>query len=82
MIWSDYEGDDERLAERDFWRQVGIRLFVVLALGAILAPLYGCATTEPEVRVCFMHMMGRTQQGLSVVAQHCMSKEAFEETQK
>jgi hypothetical protein len=43
--------------------------------------LMGCATND-AMNVCFVKMMGHTEDGLTVIAQHCMSPEAFAESQK
>lgn len=54
------------------------------ALGIALLPIWGCATApaESETKVCFIKPMGQTQNGMLVVAQSCMSPEAFAESQK
>ena len=41
--------------------------------------LVGCAS-DPQI--CFVKPMGQTEDGLIVIAQHCMSHEAFAESQK
>ena len=63
-----------------YWRRIGFLVFFVLALAIILAPLAGCATAEPQV--CFVKPMGATEDGSWVVAQMCMTPEAFAASQK
>lgn len=81
MNWAEYE-EEEKPAERCFWREVACALLIGATLAVILGPMVGCATMEPESRVCFMKLMGRTEGGLSVVATHCMTQEQFAESQK
>lgn len=54
---------------------------VILAVLVLMAGLSGCATTE-ESKVCFMKLLGQTEQGYSVVVQSCMTPEQFAESQK
>jgi hypothetical protein len=66
--------------------ETGRRLYQ-FRLGALLTILIillaGCATpAEPETHVCFMKLLGHTEQGYSVVTQQCMTPEAFAESQK
>lgn len=70
------EDEYETLIPKLFW--------LGLLAAALVALATGCASTPsaPEVRVCFMKMLGATEQGHSGVAQHCMTPEAFAETQK
>lgn len=56
--------------------------FWLCLVAVALILIQGCATTEPESKVCFMQLMGRTQSGLSVVRQACMTEEQFAESQK
>lgn len=39
MNWSEYEDEDEKLAERHFWRKIGFIIFATFALAVILSPL-------------------------------------------
>jgi hypothetical protein len=73
------------LTERAYWSRIGMELACAVVAGLILAGLPGCATTteaEPEARVCFLQLLGRTESGLSVVRQACLTEEQFAETQK
>ena len=76
---------EEAKHQRCFWRRVGFGLAALIILSAI-ALLAGCASgkeaKEDEPRICFLKSMGRTEDGMVVVAQHCMSQEAFQEMQK
>ncbi len=65
--------DDQTILPLPFW---------ALLLLALIVLLPGCATAEPESKVCFMQLMGRTESGLSVVRQACLTEEQFAETQK
>ena len=56
--------------------------FWAALIAVALVLLQGCATPQPESRVCFMGMMGRTDGGLSVVKTLCMTEEQFAESQK
>lgn len=47
----------------------------------LLLLLAGCASTE-EPKVCFMRMVGQTEDGWTVAAQHCITPEAFQASQK
>lgn len=43
----------------------------------------GCASSpSPRTEVCYMQPLGRTEAGMSVVMQHCVSPEEFKEAQK
>lgn len=69
--------------ERCYWRRIGFLIFAALALAVIFGPLMGCATQkEADVKVCYMKLMGSTEEGYSVVAQHCVSAEEFQAAQK
>jgi hypothetical protein len=46
----------------------------------LMLVLAGCSTAGPQV--CFMTPMGKTEDGSWVVAQQCMTPEAFAESQK
>lgn len=56
-------------------------LYFWLALVAVALLLSGCAT-RPQTEVCFMKVMGQTPEGYTVVGTHCMTPEAFAESQK
>lgn len=61
---------------------VPLPLWAILVI-AVLVCLPGCATKEePRDEVCFLHPLGRTQDGLHVVAARCMTPEQFAESQK
>lgn len=67
------------------WEPVVIaagRLSKYAALILLLLLIVGCAATEPEARICFVQLVGQTEQGLTVIAQQCMTPEAFAESQK
>lgn len=56
---------------------------VLLGIGfAMLIFLVGCAATKPEQKVCFVKFLGKTEEGMVVVNQVCMTPEAFAESQK
>lgn len=71
-------------------KMLSLKVLKWLVLAGIVllafAGLSGCATTatapEPQMSVCFMKLMGMTEDGTTVVAQSCMSPEAFAETQR
>lgn len=79
-----FSGDSvEKAHVRCYWRRIGFAVFAALAAALLLFPLLtGCASAEPEKRVCFVQRLGMTEEGLTVVAQLCMTPEAFAETQK
>lgn len=69
----------DETGKRLYQFRVGALLTILLIL------LAGCATpapSEPETHVCFMKLLGHTEQGYSVVTQQCMTPEAFAESQK
>lgn len=80
MNWSEWEDEDRRY-ERCYWRRVGFVIFAAACLAVILLPVMGCATAR-DAEVCFMRIMGQTEDGTTVVAQQCMTPEAFAESQK
>lgn len=43
--------------------------------------LFGCAGTR-DAEVCYLKLMGQTEDGFTVVAQQCMTPAAFAESQK
>lgn len=60
-----------------------IWLGLVAALGMLIVGLSGCATApaEPAAQVCYLKMMGTTDDGCTVVMQACVSPEKFAEGQ-
>lgn len=49
----------------------------------LMAGLSGCASSpSPRSEVCFLRILGSTENGMPVVAQTCMTPEAFAESQK
>ena len=61
---------------------IPLPVWAIFLVGLLLI-LPGCATKEePRSEVCFLQLLGRTQDGLSVVASQCVSPEAFAESQK
>lgn len=74
-------GYTEEQQQRCYWRRVGFGLFFAMVLVLILVPLLaGCASTE-EPKICYMQVLGRTEEGYTVVAQQCMTQEQFKEIQ-
>ena len=76
--------EEERIARRCYWRRVGFVIFLSAAVALILGPLLGCATAEEEMvaKVCYMRVMGRTEDGNTVVMQACQSPESFKSSQQ
>jgi hypothetical protein len=76
----------DRKQERCYWRRVGFGLFFAIAAALLLIPmLSGCATTgteQPEQRVCYVQFLGKTENGWTVIAQQCVTPEAFAAAQK
>lgn len=72
---------DEARHERCYWRRVGFFIFLGLVIGMLLGPLYGCST-EMRSEVCYLRLLGKTEQGYTVVAQACQSPEAFAASQR
>lgn len=56
-----------------------VRITALMVLLAFL--LGGCAAAEPA-KVCYLKALGATEDGFTVVAQQCMTPEAFAESQK
>lgn len=74
-----HEEDDT--GKRFYQFRVGALLAILLVI------LAGCATAKPklaveEMRVCYVELIGKTETGLFVEAQVCMTPEAYAETQK
>jgi len=59
-------------------------LFWIALIATALLFLQGCATAKegPREEVCFLQLIGRTQDGLSVVKSMCVTEEQFIEAQK
>lgn len=72
-----HQVDDE--LERVYWGRVVTELACAVCLGLLLA---GCASPSPRSEVCFLRLLGNTEDGMSVVAQACMTPEEFAESQK
>lgn len=73
----------DKAHQRCFWRRIGFGVFFAIAAALLLFPLLtGCATTEPENRICFMKSIGATEDDWAVVASRCMTPGAFQESQK
>jgi hypothetical protein len=74
---------DDSMHDRCYWRRVGFGLFIAIALAVIFAPLYGCATEKkPDPQVCYLKLLGNTEEGFSVVLQQCVTPEEFRAAQK
>lgn len=78
MNWSEYEEEQQRptILPLLCW----IASFVVAIV--LVASLTGCASTSGEVRICYVELVGKTETGLFVEAQVCMTPEAYAESQK
>lgn len=75
----------EQKQQRCYWRRVGFSIFLAIAVVVVLVPmLTSCATTstEPETKICYLQVIGKTSEGYTVVAQQCLTPEAFAESQK
>jgi hypothetical protein len=72
----------EREHERAYWSRIGMELACAVAAGLILAGLPGCASPSPRSEVCTMQLLGQTEARVPVVAMHCITPEAFAESQK
>lgn len=58
-----------------------IWLGFVAAFSMLIVGLSGCAT-ETRTEVCYLRVMGKTEEGYTVVMQACQSPEQFTESQK
>lgn len=75
----------EKLHERCFWRRIGFSIFLALAAALLLFPMMTGCSSQPqdeEPQICFMKSLGRTPDGMFVVAQKCMTQDDFKESQK
>ena len=81
MLENPYFHNEDAKQERNYWRRVAFWFLFALVIALVLIPLGGCSTTE-DPKVCFMSVMGQTEEGYTVVAQQCMTQEAFKELQK
>jgi hypothetical protein len=79
-----FEGQTDERLERCYWRRVGFAIFLGICLAIIFAPLYGCATEKKadDPRVCYLKLLGNTEEGFSVVLQQCVTPEEFRAAQK
>ena len=78
--WFQGRGVDEH--DLAYWGRVFAELACFLLIGVLVAGCSSLKTEEPESKVCFMALMGRTDSGLSVVRQACFTEEQFAEMQK
>ena len=81
MNWGEHE------PEQKYRRPIILPLICwigfVLGLIFVLAALSGCASSpSPRSEVCFLRLLGTTDDGLSVVRSVCMTPEQFAESQK
>lgn len=72
---------------RCYWRRVGFGFFLAVAAALVLIPmLAGCSSLPdihpPDDKICFVQLIGKTDEGWSVLAERCMTPEAFERSQK
>lgn len=73
----------EKAHQRCFWRRIGFGIFFAIAAALLLFPmLTGCAAGKDDPKVCFIQLMGQSEEGYTVIAQQCMSPEQFTEMQK
>lgn len=73
--------------ERCFRWRVGFAIFAALATALVLIPmLAGCSSVPdihpPDNKICFVQLIGKTEEGWSVLAERCMTPEQFEASQK
>lgn len=61
-----------------------IWLGIVAAAVMVIAGLSGCAKPQKELvaSVCYLRVMGTTEEGYTVVMQACQSPESFAESQQ
>jgi hypothetical protein len=77
-----FYGITEALTPRPIIFPLSMWAGAAVAVGCLLVGLSGCASTESGPRVCYVKPMGATEDGSWVVAQMCMTPEAFAESQK
>jgi hypothetical protein len=83
LNWAEFE-QEEKPAERCFWREVVCAFLIGAILAVIFGPLVGCASESPSPRteVCYMRLLGSTEDGMSVVMSACVTPEEFKAAQK
>ena len=75
----DYDDEYETVFPLPFW---------AVLICALIVLLPGCSTTSwlesPPVEkpICFMKLLGQTETGLTVVAEHCVTQEEFDKAQQ
>ena len=88
--WDQDLRSEEARQQRCYFRRVaGVLLgsagLVAIVVVAFVA-LSGCAAVEPqkkrEPEVCYLGLIGQTEEGMTVVLSQCMTMEAFKESQK
>jgi len=84
MNWAEYE-EDKRIRQRTIILPLILWLGVIACVIGILGSL-GCATPKespsPRTEVCYLRLLGQTEDGMSVVATHCMTPEQFKGAQQ
>jgi hypothetical protein len=58
-----------------------IWLGIVAAFGMLIVGLSGCAS-DMRSEVCYLRVLGKTEEGYTVVAQACQSPERFAASQR
>lgn len=85
MLANPFEYEEEKKQERCYWRRVGFLGWLAIALILIAIPMLTSCAAEPqkkEPQVCYLGLIGQTEEGYTVVMQQCISQEAFKESQK
>lgn len=67
-----------------FMIPVIIWIAIIAAVMAIVTGLSGCATPqqEPVAQVCYVRIMGQTEEDYTMVMQACQTPEKFAESQQ
>lgn len=79
MLENPYEYEPAPIKHRPLWLDVLLSLACFFTAALIIASFAGCATPE---KVCYIRPMGQTDDGFVVIAQSCMSAEAFQKAQE
>jgi hypothetical protein len=78
-----FYGVTETLTPRPIILPVLVWIGIAIGVGCLVVGISGCATTGSDVyQICYVKVMGRTEDGTLVAAQTCMTPDAFAESQK
>lgn len=78
-----FYGITERMSPRPLIFPLVAWLAAIGFIVVLLILISGCSSSpSPRTEVCYLRLLGHTEDGMSVVTQACVTPEEFKESQK